>query len=242
MASLPLFFHGDLLTANTEVWLQEDTAKHIGQVLRMKEGEGLQLTDGKGNLADAVIVIADKKKCKVSVGSVLYHELPAPALHLAVAFTKNTSRNEWLLEKATELGVRSIIPLATARTERERIKHERWHNILVSALMQSQQFHLPALHELSTVEDVLNTFSNTEQKFIAHCINDKQRRPIAELIQKGKDALIFIGPEGDFTADEVALCEANDCKAVLLAGQRLRTETAAMSVCAYFNTINTNEE
>lgn len=239
MAALPLFFHGDSLIVNKETPLNEDTARHIGQVLRMRAGDALQLTDGKGNLADAVITQSDKKKCSVTIHKLTHQELPAAALHLAIAFTKNTSRNEWLLEKATELGVRSIIPLQATRTERERIKHERWNNILVSAMMQSQQYHLPVLTEAHTLSDALKHFNTVPQKLVAHCITEHKRTPIATAMKPATETLILIGPEGDFTQEEIHLCEREGCIGISIGNQRLRTETAAMAVCAYFNMINT---
>lgn len=239
MASLPLFFHGDSLVVNRETQLNEDTARHIGQVLRMRAGDALQLTDGKGNLADAVITQSDKKKCSVVIQKISFHELPATALHLAIAFTKNTNRNEWLLEKATELGVRSIIPLHATRTERERIKHERWYNILVSAMMQSQQYHLPVLTEVKSVAEVIKQHNTVKQKLVAHCIQERPRAVISAAMKPGMETLILIGPEGDFTEEEVNLCEAEGCTGISIGNQRLRTETAAMAVCAYFNMINT---
>jgi 16S rRNA (uracil1498-N3)-methyltransferase len=237
MASLPLFFHHTGFTADSVLQLDEDTAKHVVQVLRMQSGEKLQLTDGKGSVADVTITDTAKKKCNVSIDTVTKHEPPAAKLHLAVAFTKNTARNEWLLEKATELGVSSIIPLSVTRSERERVRHDRWQNIIVSAMLQSQQYYLPKLSEATSLKDLFSQY-NSSQQFIAHCIAEKKRKPIAEAIQSRKETLILIGPEGDFTEEEVTLCEGQGCVAISLASQRLRTETAAMMVCSYFNSIN----
>jgi 16S rRNA (uracil1498-N3)-methyltransferase len=155
-----------------------------------------------------------------------------------VAFTKNASRNEWLLEKATEMGVQSVIPIIATRTEREKIRYDRWKNILVSAILQSQQFHLPHLLEATSLKDILSKYSNAPQKLVAHCMEDKLRNPLSIALQPHKETLILIGPEGDFTAEEVALCEAQQCKSISLGDTRLRTETAAMAACAYFNMIN----
>ncbi|MBS1773501.1 MAG: 16S rRNA (uracil(1498)-N(3))-methyltransferase [Bacteroidetes bacterium] len=237
MASLPFFFHEEPVTPGAETWLDEDTSKHVGQVLRMQVGEPLLLTDGKGVEADAVISSVAKKKCSVVINKLIKHDKPQPQLHLAIAFTKNTSRNEWLLEKATELGVSSIIPLSVSRSERERIRADRWRSILISAMLQSQQYWLPDLADLTTL-DKLQSLVNVDQKFVAHCIASKQRHNLSSVMKKGKDSMILIGPEGDFTEEEVNWCEANSFVGVSIANQRLRTETAAMAVCAYFNTIN----
>ncbi len=218
--------------------LSDDAARHVVQVLRMTAGSQLQLTDGKGHLATATIVRADKKKCAVLINEVQYFEAPATALHLCVAFTKNSSRNEWLLEKATELGVRSITPILATRSEREKIRYDRWHNILVSALLQSQQYYLPLLHEAMPVAKAIALQEQAIQKLIGHCMEGTARKPLQEMLKPGKETVILIGPEGDFTAEEVNLCEAAGYSAVSMGTQRLRTETAAMAVCAYFNLIN----
>jgi 16S rRNA (uracil1498-N3)-methyltransferase len=203
----------------------------------MQAGEKLQLTDGKGSVADVTITDAGKKKCTVNVDSITKHQPPVTRLHLAIAFTKNTSRNEWLLEKATELGVSSIIPLSVTRSERERAKYERWNGILISAMLQSQQYYLPHLSEALSLKDLITKY-DVAQKLIGHCITSSPRAAIAKALQPRKETLILIGPEGDFTKEEVTLCEQNGFTGISLASQRLRTETAAMAVCAYFNSIN----
>lgn len=236
--ALSLFFHDTPLQQGVELQLEEDTARHVVQVLRMQPGQQIQLTDGKGHLATASITRAEKKKCSVLIEAVVFFEQRDPRLHLAVAFTKNASRNEWLLEKATEMGVHSIIPVIATRTEREKIRYDRWKNILVSAILQSQQFHLPHLLEATSLKDILSKYSDAPQKLVAHCMEDKQRNPLSIALQPHKETLILIGPEGDFTAEEVALCEAQQCTGISLGDTRLRTETAAMAACAFFNMIN----
>lgn len=241
MAVLPLFFHNGSLAAGEELWLEEDTARHIVQVLRMQPGEQLELTDGKGHIATATIAQANKKKCSVTIGNIEYRQLEKVAFHLGIAFTKNASRNEWLLEKATELGVRSITPLVTARTEREKVKTERWNNILVSAMLQSRQAHLPVFNAPALFASFVSQSAQIEQKLIAHCIAEMPRKQIAAAMLPVKETLILIGPEGDFTADEVNLSVAAGFTGISLSDNRLRTETAAMSVCAYFNLLNHDE-
>lgn len=232
-----MFFLDAPLTPNHEVWLDEETAKHVLQVLRMRTGDGLQLTNGKGMMATAFIAAIEKKNCSVFIEHAAVHDVPSPALHLAITFTKNTSRNEWLLEKATELGVRTIIPLIASRSERERIRHDRWNNILTSALIQSQQFHLPVLTEAMPLKRVLETYAS-DHKLVAHCMPNIRRQPLAEVLMRGKNTLMLIGPEGDFTAEEVNDCIGAGCISTSLGSSRLRTETAAMAACAYFNMVN----
>jgi len=238
MASLPLFFYDGPLRQGSEVLLDEATSKHVIQVLRMQPGEELALADGKGHQAITQIITDNRKKCSVHVRHTVLHPRPAASLHLAVGFTKNASRNEWLLEKATELGVSSIIPLSTARTEKERGKYERWNNILVSAMLQSQQYYLPVLAPVTGLKELLDAHANTHQKLIGHCEGGIPRKALHQAMQPGKDTLVLIGPEGDFAPEEIKLCMDNGCTGIAMASQRLRTETAAMNVCAYFNTIN----
>lgn len=238
MAALSRFYHPQELKEGVETTLDGDTSKHIVQVLRMAEGTALELTNGKGTIALAEIVKADKKRCGIHIKEATHIQPPASSLTLAIAFTKNASRNEWVLEKATELGVSDIIPLSTTRTEREKIKRERWENILVSAMIQSQQAYLPALHELTNIKSAVEVYRNTPQKLIAHCLSEKQRVPLSDLLLSNKDTLLFIGPEGDFTMEEVEECESAGFKGILLGTNRLRTETAAIAACSYFYMIN----
>lgn len=230
MSSPALFFHPELSHAGQILSLEENTARHVVQVLRMMSGEQLQLTDGKGRTAMATIVEAGKKNCRVQTGEVLQQPPPEFQLHLGVAFTKNASRNEWLLEKATELGVRRIYPLITKRSEAPRIKAERWQGILLSAMLQSQQYYLPELTEPTRLETVLPETS--ELKLIAHCETDRERTLPSALPLK-KSALILIGPEGDFTPDEISLAMQQGFQGLFLGHTRLRTETAAMAACAF---------
>lgn len=238
MSQVSLFFHSDLLTGKGELELQQDTAKHIVQVLRMKQGDRIALTDGKGHRAEAVIASVSKKQCTVAVEEVMFYEQPEPLLHMAVAFTKNTNRNEWLLEKITELGVTTIIPLSATRSEREKFRYDRFHNILVAAMMQSQQYYLPQLKELTTLDDVLEQMGSLPQKLVAHCMEGITRTPIIEAIEKDKETLLLIGPEGDFTEDEVNTLTSKGCTGISMGSTRLRTETAAVNACAVFNMIN----
>lgn len=240
MASLPIFFHPRLaeIPAAATFELEEDTARHVVQVLRMEPGEQLELTDGAGTAIQATIVQTGKKKCMVQAGNIERREERKPALHLAVAFTKNAGRNEWLLEKATEMGVSSIIPLLADRSEREKFRYDRWQHILVSAMLQSRQYYLPLLSEARDLEKVLRDHSEVQGKYLAHCMPGFPRTAIDKVLKKGEDALLLIGPEGDFTPEEVTLAYAAGCTGITLGTTRLRTETAAMAACAVFNLRN----
>lgn len=238
MSPLPLFFLDAPLKEGVETWLSEDTSKHIVQVLRMQAGEQLQLTDGKGRCSIVTIEKAEKKKCSIIPQLVTIHPQKQPALHMGIAFTKNSSRNEWLLEKITELGVASITPLIATRTEREHIRYDRWTNILVSAILQSQQYYLPKLNEAQTLKQLVSTHNGMSQQLMAHCITEIDRQPLAYALERGNETLILIGPEGDFTKDEVQMCTDTNFVGISMGSTRLRTETAAMTACAYFNMVN----
>jgi 16S rRNA (uracil1498-N3)-methyltransferase len=236
--ALPQFYHKGGLQMGDELWLDEDTVRHVVQVLRMQAGEEIQLTNGGGFAATATINKIEKKKCSVVLTSVNFHKPKKVSLHLAVAFTKNSSRNEWLLEKATELGVGTIIPIISERTEREKFRYDRWNNILVSAMLQSQQFYLPQLHEATALKEIVDKFPDVPQKLLGHCIEGLEKWPLSEMLKPALETIVLIGPEGDFSKEEVNSCTQKGFKGVDMGSQRLRTETAAMAVCAYFNLIN----
>jgi 16S rRNA (uracil1498-N3)-methyltransferase len=237
MSNLHRFFFPGTIAENSIVTLDADTAKHIWQVLRMKEDDYIMLTDGKGSVAEGKIQSAEKHKCNVLIIKSTFQERNNKQLHLCVSFTKNNSRNEWLLEKATELGVGAIVPISTARCEKIHIRHDRWEKILQSAILQSQQSYLPELSPITPLADVLKQYQHIPQKLIAHCIADKQKQPLHEMLKPNNDAILLIGPEGDFTQEEVNLCMTHGFKPVSLGAQRLRTETAGLLAAAYFNAI-----
>jgi len=225
---LPFFYKEDIDLITTDVILDEDTSKHIVQVLRMKNGEQLQLTNGKGNLFTAEITDDNRKKCAVSIIQKTEIISPKSKITIAISLIKNTTRFEWFLEKATEIGVSEIIPLICERTEKTAFKFERMKSILVSAMLQSQQTWLPVLHEPVKFTSLLKQ-SKQEQKFIAHCEDENNKQPLTNKLINGlANKLIFIGPEGDFTTKEIELALQNNFIPVALGDTRLRTETAGV--------------
>lgn len=236
MADVPLFYYPQRLYEGQTASLPEDTAKHIGQVLRMVAGEKIQLTDGKGMLADCTLVKAEKKRVDIVTEGIMLAPEPQPAIQLAIAFTKNASRNEWLLEKATELGVRCITPLITDRSIRERMRHDRWTSILTSAMLQSKQSWLPQLDAPTSVSALLS--DHLAPLFIAHCTDHTAKQPLFEALKKGQNACVMIGPEGDFTPSEVTLATSAGAIPVSLGNNRLRTETAALATITHFYLLN----
>lgn len=227
LMALPFFYKEDLMASSTEIVLDEATSKHIVQVLRMQNREQLQLTNGKGDLFTVEITDNNRKKCTVSVieKSKILHLKSTIAI--AISPVKNNTRFEWFLEKATEIGVAEIIPLVCTRTEKSVFKFERMNSILISAMLQSQQCWLPILHEPVKFNALIKA-SNQQQKFIAHCIDDAKRN-LSDLNNESLSSkIILIGPEGDFTAEEIKLALQNNFSAVSLGDTRLRTETAGI--------------
>lgn len=222
---LPFFYVTNLEAQS--IILDEDTSKHIVLVLRMKTGEELLLTDGKGKKAIARITDDNRKKCAVSIVSFEMVERPARKVSIGISIIKNASRFEWFLEKATEIGVHEIYPLLCERTEKEKFRFDRMNNILVSAMLQSQQTWLPLLHEPTKFEHVVLSPMYT-RKLIAHCI-ESEKRSIAQSYTGDADStIILIGPEGDFSANEIKQALAHNFIPVTLGDTRLRTETAGL--------------
>jgi 16S rRNA (uracil1498-N3)-methyltransferase len=227
--SLPFFYEPQLPVTGAHFTLSEETSRHCTQVLRMKEGEVLQLTDGRGNSCTASIISEDKKKTVVMIQEQSRVPAPEKQTSIAIALLKNNSRFEWFLEKATEIGVTEIQPLITQRTEHTRFRYDRMQGILIAAMLQSQQTWLPVLHEPVEFTDCV-TRSTWQLKLVAHCEEDRK-----ELIKELPHSLhtqILIGPEGDFTPEEIRLALDHQFLPVSLGDTRLRAETAGIVASA----------
>ena len=233
---LPFFYIGSFNATAKSIVLDEDTSRHIVQVLRMKVGEQLELTDGKGNIYTTKIINDHKKHCEVVIKATSHKLGAARQITIAISLLKNTNRFEWFLEKATEIGVNEIIPLICERTEKEKFRFERMKGILVSAILQSQQCWLPVLQEPITFKEVVEQ-SQHQQKFIAHCM-EEEKRNLAGVVNKSLSSqIILIGPEGDFTKEEVKLAIQHHFDTVSLGITRLRTETAGIVAAVSLRTI-----
>jgi len=227
----PYFYFAHLAAMKDEFALNENSSRHIVQVLRMQSGEDLRLTDGRGLSVLAKIRDANKKKCTVQIIEKQKQEPPKRNVSVALSLLKNASRFEWFLEKSTELGVSEIIPLKTARTEKQQFRVDRMKSILESALIQSQQVWMPVLHEPQNFSPWVEHVQ-ADQKFIAHCENGKKNK-LSEMIETNSSSqLILIGPEGDFTVEEIQLALSHHFVAVQLGENRLRSETAAITAAA----------
>jgi 16S rRNA (uracil1498-N3)-methyltransferase len=222
--ALPYFYEPDISAETTAFVLSEETSRHCIQVLRMKAGEQMNLTDGKGNLFTATILSPDKKYTEVKVNASVYKPQAARKVVIAISLLKNASRFEWFLEKATEIGVSEIIPLLCQRTEKQHFRYDRMNNILIAAMLQSQQTWLPVLHEPKQVGAIMP--GPFQQRFIAHCT--EQEKQELKQFSIADNVLLLIGPEGDFTSDEINTALQNNFQPVSLGQTRLRTETAGV--------------
>ena len=229
--ALPFFYIESVSSINNIIVLNEENSRHIVQVLRMVEGRQINLTDGLGTICTAEIVEANKKKCTVKIINTLKQILPVKKVCIAISPVKNSSRFEWFLEKVTEIGVTEIIPLLCERTEKQYLKHDRLRGILISAMLQSQQAWLPVLCEPIKYENFVKD-NLSANKFIAHC-DEQNKISLKDIIGKSTtqftdQSTILIGPEGDFTKEEIAIALQNNFTPVALGNTRLRTETAAL--------------
>jgi 16S rRNA (uracil1498-N3)-methyltransferase len=231
--SLPFFYVHEL--NDQTIQLDEDTSKHIINVLRMSKGEPLLLTDGFGKKAEAVILDDNRKKCIVRTYKTITEEKPKPSIYIGISLIKNSSRFEWFLEKAAEIGVGGIIPLLCERTEKEKFRIDRMQHILTSAMLQSQQCWLTFLHEPREFKSVVieNTY---DVKLIGHCM-ESEKKDLSTLLpnlvtSSITSCIILIGPEGDFSQNEITFSINKGFNPVSLGNTRLRTETAGMVAAA----------
>ena len=222
-----IFFTPDILS-NLELPVEE--ALHCIKVLRKKEGDEILLTDGKGFFYDAEIMQANPKHCIVNILKTI--EQPKGwdfNLQIAFAPTKNIDRIEWFAEKATEIGIDRLSPILCQHSERKEIKAQRIEKILVSAMKQSQKALLPQLDDIQSFSKFIKQ-EYDGQKFIAHCY-PQEKVLLKDIYKKGSNALILIGPEGDFSEEEVKMAIGHGFKPISLGDSRLRTETAALVAC-----------
>lgn len=234
---MQLFYTPDIDPAHPNYILSEDESKHCIRVLRLEAGAAVQLIDGRGGLYNAIIVDAHPKRTVLQINSVVQaFNKRNHYLHIAIAPTKNIERMEWFVEKATEIGIDEITPVICHRSERRELKTDRLNKIITSAIKQSIKAYHPALNEpVSFTQLLAKPFGG--QKFIAHC-EPVQKDTLSSVIDKRGSYLILIGPEGDFTPNEIDTAIQNGYKAITLGESRLRTETAALEACFELNFLN----
>ena len=220
--------------------LGEEDSKHCVKVLRMGEGDTIEVVDGNGKLYTCRITMAHPKRCAVEVvGCVEQPPHWACRIVLGIAPTKNLDRMEWLVEKCVEMGIDRIIPLRCHNSERTVLKTERLRKIMVSAMKQSLKATLPQLDEITPVDQVLaEPFDGV--RCIAYCdemLPRDQRQNVADAYQAGRDVMVLIGPEGDFSPEEVQAAKTAGFVPVTLGESRLRTETAGMMAVAWIHAL-----
>ncbi len=218
--------------------LDENESKHIIRVLRMKKGTSVKLIDGRGNLYEGIIDNPDQKHCTISItGITRDFEKPNYNLHIAISPLKNPERFEWFIEKSVEIGVDEITPVICRNTEKHSIKKERINNLIISAMKQSLKATKTILNEPVTFNEFLNV--KADGKFmIAHCNDSFKRQKLAEVYQKNEKAIILIGPEGDFSEEEIVKATDKGFVNIHLGSSRLRTETAGVAACHSIYFIN----
>ena len=226
MKEVHLFYAPEIASDHS---LPQEEATHAVRVLRMKEGDEVLVTDGVGNFYECTIAFTTSKSCTLNIE----RSYPAPRswrgnIHLAVAPTKNMDRMEWLAEKATEIGWDRLSFILCKNSERIVIKTERIEKIVVSAMKQSHKAHKPVVEELVTFKQFISKPWEGE-KYIAHCLSESGTLPfLYDILEAEGDATVLIGPEGDFSAEEVAMAEQAGFQSISLGESRLRTETAAL--------------
>ena len=220
--------------------LNETESKHIIKVMRMKKNDSVMLIDGKGNLYEGVISEPDIKRCVIEIKSVTKDFAKRDyRLHIAISTLKNPDRFEWFVEKAVEIGVDEITPIISHATEKTNIKEERIRNIIISAMKQSLKATDTILNPVCKYDDLIKQpFGGT--KMIAHCNTSIDRSQIGAVYNKGENALILIGPEGDFTPTEIKAALDNGFTSIHLGDSRLRTETAGIAACHSIYFLNQN--
>lgn len=228
---MQLFYNPTILENDKELLFDKEESRHIFKVLRKKEGDILNITNGKGYFFKVELLQSNPKHCVAKVIAVEKKEPLPYYLHLAVAPTKLNDRYEWFLEKATEIGVSEITPIICDHSERKVIKLERFEKKVQSALKQSLKAYLPKINTAISLKEFLkNQKENTHQKLIAHC-EETQKKSLKSLIAPKSSTVLLIGPEGDFSVNEIELSLAANFKPVSLGNSRLRTETAAIVAC-----------
>lgn len=237
---MQLFYNPNIKPEDTSFIFDKIESKHIVKVLRKKVGDLLEVTNGNGHFFTTEIMLTSPSACKVKITNTRFQDPLPYKLHIAVAPTKLNDRYEWFLEKATEIGITSITPIICDHSERKVIKPERYERIIQSAMKQALHAYLPVLNPTIS----FNEFINLQQeiaavKLIAHC-EPTQKETLKSCVHAGQEVIMLIGPEGDFSADEIEKALSSQFIPVTLGNSRLRTETAAIAAVHSIAFINEN--
>ncbi|WP_292010250.1 RsmE family RNA methyltransferase [Chryseobacterium sp.] len=224
-------FYGQIDTSKNKVFIHEEEQQHIVKVLRIKDGEEIYVTDGKGNLAFGKLLLEGKKAHLEVLNIQRDQSAFTPRLHIAIAPTKNIDRIEFFVEKAVEMGISEISFILTEKTERKNINIDKLRKQSIAASKQSLRFHFPVINDLVKLPDFLKTV-NPDHTLVAHCHENLERIPLNQLPHL-EQYTFLIGPEGDFSEREIQLLADHKIRATSLGIQRLRTETAGIFVAAW---------
>lgn len=227
---MQLFYNPEIDENLKSIEFPRDESKHIIKVLRKNVGDVLKVTNGRGFLFSVKITDANPNSCKAEIIASEKEKPDNWHLHLVVAPTKMNDRYEWFLEKATEIGLHEVTPVICDHSERKHVKLNRFERVLQSAMKQSLHFSLPQLNESENLKDFLKK-DISGQKFIAHCEEGMQRFQLKDKVKPSIDVTILIGPEGDFSSEEIQLAMHHGWQPISLGNSRLRTETAAIVAC-----------
>ena len=237
---IPFFIDKKISTRSSKFTLDEEESKHAYRVLRLGKGDHIAITNGKGDLFTAKIIESSMKYCYLSIEKHFSeYKKRDDYLHIAISPIKNMNRLEWFLEKATEFGIDEITPVVCERSIRKSVKHKRLEKIIESAVKQSQKAYIPVLNSITVFESfVLKNHRGC--KMIAHCREDHSDLLMSELTTSKGSHLVCIGPEGDFTKKEILLAKSHSFHPISLGAERLRTETAALSVVTFNYWVNSS--
>ncbi|MDA0196842.1 MAG: 16S rRNA (uracil(1498)-N(3))-methyltransferase [Bacteroidetes bacterium] len=229
---MQLFFHPNI---ESNIILDETESTHCIKVLRHKVGDEIRILNGKGKLFNGIILTGHHKKCEVGELREIKSQKIKKTVHIAIAPTKNHDRMEWFVEKATEIGVSTLSFFTCDHSERKKINLDRLEKKAISALKQCHDLWLPEIHDIQPFEQFISSMNNNEGKYIAY-VNADSSLHLLQASKGFQEHLILIGPEGDFTDEEVKLAININFKPVSLGLNTLRTETAGIVACTLLNT------
>tara|TARA_B100000900_G_scaffold99581_1_gene82327 strand:- start:2013 stop:2717 length:705 start_codon:yes stop_codon:yes gene_type:complete len=232
-----LFYSKNTTINNKEILLTDQENRHLTKVLRRKKGDSINVTNGKGVLFKCIIVESKKKNTKLEIKKYSIFNDDFPKIKIAISLTKKTNRFEWFLEKATEIGVSEITPIISENTEKIKLNYDRSNKLLLSAMKQSLRYKLPILNLTTSFVDYVSKSNDSYDSYIAICSQNKTHL-FKDILKKGSNSEIIIGPEGGFTNNEIDLAKKVNFTTVSLGNKRLRTETAGIIACSIFSTIN----
>jgi 16S rRNA (uracil1498-N3)-methyltransferase len=235
MKAKNVFFHENF--QNSDAILPEEESRHCVQVLRHEQGDKIQVFDGKGHVADAVITQINKRGCHYSVQQIHTYTPPPFHTHLAIAPTKNQDRMEWMVEKLMEIGVHALSFLVTQHSERKSLRMDRLEKKVISALKQSKDPFRLQLHAPQSLDEFLKRKEISETDLFVAYVSD-QLPYLMPCVRASRPVTLLIGPEGDFSRDEITQIESVGGKAVSLGRKVLRTETAGLLACQFVNIVN----